>query len=67
VLALVQQAEAAGDYDAKPEATAARAADERVHALVVAGLAQRQRARASGWFRGRNRFDAHRIHPIGRV
>ena len=27
------------------------AADERVHALVVAGLAQRQRARASGRFR----------------
>jgi VIT1/CCC1 family predicted Fe2+/Mn2+ transporter len=27
------------------------AADERIHALVVAGLAQQQRARASGWFR----------------
>jgi vacuolar iron transporter family protein len=49
VLGLVQRAEAAGDYDA--DATTAMAADERVHALVVAGLAQRQRARASGWFR----------------
>jgi VIT1/CCC1 family predicted Fe2+/Mn2+ transporter len=27
------------------------AADEQAHALVVAGLAQRARARASGWFR----------------
>ena len=35
---------------ADAEATAAMAADERVHALVVAGLAQQQRARASGWF-----------------
>jgi VIT1/CCC1 family predicted Fe2+/Mn2+ transporter len=51
VLGLVQRAEAAGDYDADDEATTAMAADERVHALVVAGLAQRQRARASGWFR----------------
>jgi vacuolar iron transporter family protein len=51
VLALVQRAEAGGHYDAEPDATAAMAADERVHALVVAGLAQRQRARVSGWFR----------------
>jgi VIT1/CCC1 family predicted Fe2+/Mn2+ transporter len=51
VLALVQRAEAGGHYDTEPDATAAMAADERVHALVVAGLAQRQRARASGWFR----------------
>jgi vacuolar iron transporter family protein len=51
VLALVQRAEAAGDYDRDPEATAAMAADEQAHALVVAGLAQRARARASGWFR----------------
>lgn len=51
VLGLVQCAEAAGPYDTDEEATAALAADERVHALVVAGLAQRQRARASGWFR----------------
>jgi vacuolar iron transporter family protein len=51
VLGLVQRAEAAGDYEDDAEATGAMAADERVHALVVAGLAQRQRARASGWFR----------------
>ena len=51
VLGLVQRAEAAGDYDADADATPAMAADERVHALVVAELAQRQRARASGWFR----------------
>jgi VIT1/CCC1 family predicted Fe2+/Mn2+ transporter len=51
VLGLVQRAEAAGDYDRDPEATAAMAADEQAHALVVAGLAQRARARASGWFR----------------
>jgi VIT1/CCC1 family predicted Fe2+/Mn2+ transporter len=51
VLGLVQRAEAAGDYDADADAPPAMAADERVHALVVAELAQRQRARASGWFR----------------
>jgi VIT1/CCC1 family predicted Fe2+/Mn2+ transporter len=51
VLGLVQRAEAGGHYDADAEATAAMAADERVHALVVSGLAQQQRARASGWFR----------------
>jgi vacuolar iron transporter family protein len=51
VLGLVQRAEGAGDYDRDPEATAAMAADEQAHALVVAGLAQRARARASGWFR----------------
>src|SRR4030095_10899834 len=51
VLALVQRAEAGGHSAAEPDATAAMAADERVHALVVAGLAQRQRARVSGWFR----------------
>jgi vacuolar iron transporter family protein len=51
VLGLVQRAEAAGDYEGDPEATATMAADEQVHALVVAGLAQRARARASGWFR----------------
>jgi len=51
VLGLVQRAEAAGDYEDDTEATAAMAADERVHALVVAELAQRHRARASGWFR----------------
>jgi VIT1/CCC1 family predicted Fe2+/Mn2+ transporter len=51
VLSLVQRAEATGDYDTEPDATATMAADERLHALVVAGLAQRRRARASGWFR----------------
>ena len=51
VLGLVQRAEAAGDYEGDPEATAAMAADEQTHALVVAGLAQRGRARSSGWFR----------------
>jgi vacuolar iron transporter family protein len=51
VLGLVQRAEAGGDYDRDPEATATMAADEQAHALVVAGLAQRARARASGWFR----------------
>jgi vacuolar iron transporter family protein len=39
VLGLVQRAEAAGHYDTDADATAAMAADERVHALVVAGLA----------------------------
>jgi hypothetical protein len=47
----VQRAEAAGDYESDADATAAMAADERVHALVVAELAQRHRVRASGWFR----------------
>jgi VIT1/CCC1 family predicted Fe2+/Mn2+ transporter len=51
VLGLVQRAEAAGHYEHDAEATATMAADERVHALVVAALAQQQRARASGWFR----------------
>jgi vacuolar iron transporter family protein len=51
VLGLVQRAEATGDYERDPEATSAMAADERAHALVVAGLVQRERARASGWFR----------------
>jgi vacuolar iron transporter family protein len=51
VLGLVQRTEAAGDYDRDPEATSAMAADAQAHALVVAGLAQRARARASGWFR----------------
>jgi vacuolar iron transporter family protein len=51
VLAMVQRAEAAGDYEGDAEATSAMAADEQAHALVVAGLAQRARARASGWFR----------------
>ena len=49
---MIQRAEAAGDYNRDPEATATMVADEQAHALVVAGLAQRARARASGWFRG---------------
>jgi vacuolar iron transporter family protein len=48
VLGLVQRAEAGGHYEDDAEATAAMAADERVHALVVAGLAQQQRTRAPG-------------------
>jgi vacuolar iron transporter family protein len=51
VLGLVQRAEAPGDYEGDPEATEAMAADEQTHELVVAGLAQRARARSSGWFR----------------
>ena len=47
----MQRAEAAGDYDRDPDTTSAMAADEQTHELVVAGLAQRARARASGWFR----------------
>jgi hypothetical protein len=40
VLALVQRAEAAGDYDRDPEATPTMAADEQAHALVaVVGVA----------------------------
>jgi hypothetical protein len=50
VLALVQRAESGGHYDTEPEVTSAMAADERVHALVVAGLAQRQRARPRAGF-----------------
>ena len=48
VLGLVQRAEAAGDYDRDPDATSAMAADEQTHELVVAGLAQRARARTPG-------------------
>jgi VIT1/CCC1 family predicted Fe2+/Mn2+ transporter len=48
---IYDRAEAAGDYEGDPEATAAMAADEQTHALVVAGLAQRARAHSSGWFR----------------
>jgi len=51
VLALVQRSELRGAYEADSEATAAMAADERVHARVVAGLARAGRARASGTFR----------------
>jgi vacuolar iron transporter family protein len=50
VLALVQRAELA-IVDESEHAPASINADERVHALVVAGLARRRRARASGTLR----------------
>ncbi|MCW4386089.1 VIT1/CCC1 transporter family protein [Salinibacterium sp. SYSU T00001] len=51
VLALAQQAEARSPYEADDDATAAMAADERIHGEVVRGLAARGRARLSGSFR----------------
>ncbi|MET0863183.1 MAG: VIT1/CCC1 transporter family protein [Nakamurella sp.] len=51
VLALVQRAETRSPYDTDSDATAAMAADERVHEEVVRGLAARGRARVSGTFR----------------
>ncbi|SDB87338.1 Predicted Fe2+/Mn2+ transporter, VIT1/CCC1 family [Sanguibacter gelidistatuariae] len=51
VLALAQQAEARSTYDADVDATAAMAADERIHGEVVRGLATRGRMRMSGTFR----------------
>lgn len=51
VLAVVQRAELDGSYDENVEATATMAADERIHARIVEGLARRRRARASGLFR----------------
>lgn len=51
VLSLVQRAELRDTYSEEPDATPALAADERVHARVVAGLARRRRARASGTLR----------------
>ncbi|MGH8906514.1 MAG: VIT1/CCC1 transporter family protein [Egibacteraceae bacterium] len=51
VLAVVQRAELDGSYDSNTEATAQMAADERIHAWIVEGLARRRRARASGLFR----------------
>jgi VIT1/CCC1 family predicted Fe2+/Mn2+ transporter len=51
VLAVVQRAELDGSYDSDAEAGAHMAADERIHARVVAGLARRRRARASGLLR----------------
>jgi vacuolar iron transporter family protein len=50
VLSLVQRAELQ-EVDASEDAPAAINADERVHALVVAALARRRRARASGTMR----------------
>jgi VIT1/CCC1 family predicted Fe2+/Mn2+ transporter len=51
VLALAQRAEARSPYEADADATAAMAADERIHGEVVRGLAARGRNRLSGTFR----------------
>src|SRR4051812_42313758 len=51
VLALAQRAEARSPYEADVDATAAMAADERMHAEVVRALATRGRNRLSGTFR----------------
>lgn len=51
VLALAQNAEARSPYSDDPSATAAMAADERIHHEVVRGIAARGRRRLSGTFR----------------
>ncbi len=51
VLALAQIAESRSPYEDEPYATAAMAADEKVHHEVVRGLAARGRRRLSGTFR----------------
>ncbi|HEY6424699.1 MAG TPA: VIT1/CCC1 family protein [Pseudonocardiaceae bacterium] len=51
VLALAQRAESRSPYEADADATRAMAADERIHAEVVRGLAARGRTRVSGTFR----------------
>ena len=51
VLALAQNAEARSPYERDPSATAAMAADEKIHYEVVRGLAARGRRRLSGTFR----------------
>ncbi|AMB58485.1 VIT1/CCC1 transporter family protein [Microterricola viridarii] len=51
VLALAQRAESASPYASDPHASAAMAADERIHEEVVRGLAARGRLRLSGTFR----------------
>ena len=51
VLALAQRAEARSPYEQDDDATAAMAADERIHEEVVRGLAARGRNRLSGTFR----------------
>jgi vacuolar iron transporter family protein len=51
VLALAQRAEARSPYATDPDATAAMAADERIHGEVVRGLAARGRRRLAGTFR----------------
>lgn len=51
VLALAQRSEGRSPYDGEKDATDAMAADERVHAEVVRGLAARGRQRLAGTFR----------------
>jgi len=51
VLALAQRGEVRSPYDLDPDATSTMAADERIHAEVVRGLATRGRNRLSGSFR----------------
>ncbi|MGH3901986.1 MAG: VIT1/CCC1 transporter family protein [Pseudonocardiaceae bacterium] len=51
VLALAQRAESRSPYATDLDATRAMAADERIHAEVVRGLAARGRSRVSGTFR----------------
>lgn len=51
VLALAQRAEARSSYDSDVDATAAMAADERIHEEVVRALATQGRDRLSGTFR----------------
>ena len=51
VLALAQRAESRSPYEDDADATPAMAADEKIHAEVVRGLAERGRAQISGTFR----------------
>ncbi len=51
VLALAQRAESRSAYETDADATPTMAADERIHAEVVRGLATRGRNRLSGSFR----------------
>lgn len=51
VLALVQRAESRSPYESDADATAAMAADERIHEEVVRGLAMHGRNRLAGTFR----------------
>jgi len=51
VLALAQNAERRSPYDDEPFATAAMAADEKIHGEVIRTLAARGRRRLSGTFR----------------
>lgn len=51
VLALAQRAETQSPYGRDADATPTMAADERIHAEVVRGLAERGRERVSGTFR----------------